>query len=231
MDPRYLATWLGVSDQPPSAFLPDLDSMGMRGRGSVDEFAILGDFGECLGFIFGFVGVFNVEILTGSGEGVNRSSVIAAVSEVTDGEQFLGVDRGVGVRIDSCTTVREDIISMGGASETVDEILVPVFSFYSLRIRVTEETRVNSIRTESEVISWRCPNFRLLGAYINLSKLNNHSNTLGTYRLILVLNHIHIFEIYFREKRFLRWVGWRNSWFARAAVSSLFRISRCSSGL
>ena len=134
MDPRYLAIWLAGSDQPPSAFLPDLDSMGMRGRGSVDELAILGDFGEWLNFIFGFVGVFNMEISTGSGEGVNRSSV----SEVTDGEQFLGVDRGVAVRIDSSTTVRDDvdIISMGGASVTVDEILIPVFSFYNLRIRI-----------------------------------------------------------------------------------------------
>lgn len=128
VDPKYLATWLGMSDQPPSVFLVDL--MGMRGSESVDELAILGDFGEFLSFIFDFVGEFGTRALTGEGEGVKRPSVTDAVSgEAIDGDESL--DMGCGVT-SSCTAFRDDCRS----------------------------------------------NFRLFGAYINLSKSNNGRNSL-----------------------------------------------------
>lgn len=58
MDPRYLATKLGLSDQPPSACLVDL--MGMAGSGRLDELSILGDIGERLSFTFDFMGKFDM---------------------------------------------------------------------------------------------------------------------------------------------------------------------------
>lgn len=133
VDPRYLATWLGISDKPPSAFLVVL--MGISGSESVDELAILGDLGELLSFNLDFIGEFDMRVLTGSGEGVDEPSETDAVSGgVTDVDEFLDVGCGVTVRIGSCSAIRDDvgILSFRRTWETVDAMLISEFSFYNL---------------------------------------------------------------------------------------------------
>ena len=104
MNLRYLATRLGLSDQPPSASLADL-----TGR---DELSILGDVGECSSFTFDFIRKFNMGICTGGG--VDGPLVTTAVSrKVTDGDG----DEGI-------------IISMQGTSESGgDKYFISVFLF------------------------------------------------------------------------------------------------------
>jgi len=110
VDPRYLATWLGLSDQQPSAFLADL--MGMSSE-SVDELAILGDLGELPSFDFDFVSEFDMRTWAGSGEGVDGLSVTTSVwGEVADVDEFLDVGCGVAVRTGSCTAVCDDVGSL-----------------------------------------------------------------------------------------------------------------------
>jgi hypothetical protein len=121
--------------------------MGITGSESVDEPAILGDIGERLSFVLDFVAEFDMRTSTGSGEGVDGPSVTPTVSEeVTDGDELLDMGCGVAVRIDSCTTTRDDVgvISIRGTLETGDKILIPVFSFYNLRFKITEEPRSKS---------------------------------------------------------------------------------------
>ena len=130
MDPRYLATWLGISDKPASAFLVDL--MGMSGSESIDELAILGDLGELLSFNLDFIGEFDMRMLTGSGDEPSETDAVSG--EVTDVDEFLDVGCGVTVRIGSCSAIRDDIgiLSFRRTWETVDAMLISEFSFYNL---------------------------------------------------------------------------------------------------
>lgn len=93
----------------------------------------------------------------GSGEGVDGPSETDQVSEeATDVDEFLDEGWGVAARIDPWTTVRDDVgISMGSASETVDEILIPEVSFCNFRLKIAEEpqSKSNTHRIRSDILA------------------------------------------------------------------------------
>jgi hypothetical protein len=117
---RYLATWLGPSDHPPSAFLLT------RGKGSADELAILGDVGELTSLNFDLIGEFDIGTLTGEGlDGILTGAVSGEVSNCTG---FPSVGSALGLGTDSSVTFPDElgIISIGIS----EELLLPGFPFW-----------------------------------------------------------------------------------------------------